>query len=67
MTVTLPYDPVWTALAWAKEHCPSYITNESVNTTRLKKVPGGWVADSNIVYFFSDEKDALLFALRWAG
>jgi len=75
ITVTLPYDPVWTALDWAKTHCPSYITNESVNTTRLKKVPGGWlpnefigwVADSNIVYFFSDEKDALLFALRWAG
>ena len=67
ITVTLPCDPVWTALDWAKTHCPSYITNESVNTTRLKKVPGGWVADSNIVYFFSDEKDALLFALRWAG
>ena len=28
MTVTLPYDSEWTALAWAKEYCPSYITNE---------------------------------------
>lgn len=66
MTVTLPYDPVWTALTWAKENCPSYITNEVQNTTRLKKVPGGWVPDSCIVYFFSDEKDALMFALKWS-
>jgi hypothetical protein len=66
MTVTLPYDPVWTALAWAKENCPSYITNESVNTTRLKSIPGGWVNDSSIVYYFSEGKDAMWFALRWS-
>lgn len=66
MTVTLPYDPVWTALEWAKEHCPSYITNKSINTTRLKPAPGGWVSDSNIVYYFSDEQDAVLFKLTWA-
>lgn len=66
MTVTLPYDPVWTALDWAKEHCPSYITNEA-GPARMKSVPGGWVnANPNIVYYFSDEKDALMFALRWA-
>jgi hypothetical protein len=67
MTVTLPYDPNWKALAWAKENCPSYITNESVNTTRLKKVSGGWVPDSNIVYYFSNEKDAMWFVLRWSS
>jgi hypothetical protein len=65
MTVTLPYDPVWTALEWAKEHCPSYITNEVENTTRLKQVSGGWVNDSSIVYYFGDEQDALMFSLRW--
>ena len=65
MTVTLPYDPVWTALEWAKENCPSYITNKSINTTRLKPVSGGWVPDSNIVYYFGDEQDALMFTLRW--
>ena len=42
ITVTLPYDPVWTALAWAKENCPSYITNDVSNTTRLKRV-GRWL------------------------
>jgi hypothetical protein len=66
MTVTLPYDPDWKALAWAKEYCSSYITNKASNTTRLKRVSSsGWVNDSSIVYYFGDEKDALLFALRW--
>jgi hypothetical protein len=66
VTVTLPYDPVWTALAWAKEYCPSYITNKVSNTTRLKQVPGGWVNDSRIVYYFNDEQDAVLFKLTWS-
>jgi hypothetical protein len=66
MTVTLPYDPDWKALAWAKEYCSSYITNKASNTTRLKRVSSsGWVNDSSIVYYFGDEKDALMFSLRW--
>jgi len=28
MIVTLPYDPAWKALEWAKDHCPDYVTNE---------------------------------------
>lgn len=66
MKVTLPYDPEWRALDWVKEHCPSYITNEITNTTKLKQVPGGWVNDSSIVYHFGDEKEALMFLLRWS-
>ena len=66
MTVTLPYDPDWKALAWAKEYCSSYITNKASNTTRLKPVSGGWVNDSSIVYYFSDEQDAVMFALKWS-
>jgi hypothetical protein len=57
--VTLPYDPVWTALAWAKEHCPSYITND---VHLAKTLNGG----TKIDYHFGNEHDALLFALRWA-
>jgi hypothetical protein len=65
MTVTLPYDPDWKALIWAKEHCSSYITNEA-GPARMKSVPGGWVNTSpDIVYSFSNEKDAIMFALRW--
>ena len=54
MTVTLPWDHdcVDKALEWAKENCPSYITH----------LVG---PDYGIVYYFSDEKDAVLFALRW--
>jgi len=60
MYATLPYDPTWQALAWAKKHCPSYITNDAhcdgynhYDTTKID-------------YFFSDEKDALMFILKWA-
>ena len=64
ITVTLPYDPVWTALDWAKKNCPSYITN-ATGPARTKKVPGGWVNNASIVYYFSDEQDAVFFALKW--
>ena len=66
MKVTLPYDPLWTALEWAKQHCPSYVTNEAVGPARTKKVPGGWISDVSIVYYFSDEQDAVFFSLKWA-
>jgi len=33
MTVTLPYDPEWKALEWAKKHCQSYISNQAGGTT----------------------------------
>lgn len=59
MTVTLPYDSDWKALTWAEEHCPSYITNDihmdGYNT----------YDDTKIDYHFSDEKDAIMFILRW--
>ncbi len=57
--VTLPYDPLWTALDWAKENCPTYITNDmhmrgynDFDATRID-------------YFFADEQDAFKFVLRW--
>jgi hypothetical protein len=28
MTVTIPYDPIWEPLNWAKKYCSSYITND---------------------------------------
>lgn len=62
--VTVPFDPEWRALAWAKEHCTSYITNTSV-AGRIRPVPGGWVNDVDIVYYFDDEHDATMFTLKW--
>jgi hypothetical protein len=60
MTVTIPLYPFMEALDWAKEHCPSYITNDlhqdGYNTYGYDKID----------YHFSDEKDAVMFALRWS-
>lgn len=59
--VTLKYDPVWPALDWAKQHCRSYITN------RVHRDGNKTFDNTRIDYFFVDENDALMFALRWAG
>ena len=60
MIVTIPYDPVWEPLNWAKKYCSSYITNDmhmnGYNTYDHTKID----------YHFSDEKDALMFLLRWS-
>jgi hypothetical protein len=58
MTVTLPYDPTWKALEWAKEHCPNYITNGIHRD--------GDNSSNKIDYFFSNEREALMFLLRWS-
>lgn len=60
--VTLPYNPVWTELAWAKKHCPSYITNQS----RRNDTSDNIIPTYKIDYFFANKKDALMFRLRWA-
>lgn len=71
LVVTLPYDPEWRALAWAKEHCPSYITNYITNNAYLRTygVPLGNAAlwGSKIDYYFAAEEDATFFALRWTN
>jgi hypothetical protein len=66
MHATLPYDPKWQALAWAKEHCPSYITNDVHPNGHHKSYHRGGYLDYEIDYFFSDERDAVLFLLRWS-
>jgi hypothetical protein len=66
--VTLPYDPAWQALAWAKKNCPSYITNAVHDDVFVfSGMSGPGVTDTKIDYFFSDEKDMLVFILRWGG
>lgn len=61
--VTLPYDDKWLALAWAKEHCASYITNSK--SDRKGEIISYFSRKVYIDYFFSDEKDATMFALKW--
>ncbi len=57
----------WAALAWAKEHCPSYISftlNDYPMT--IKKLPGGLVkqSDKNLILSFNDDCEATYFILR---
>lgn len=59
MIVTLPYDSVWEAMTWAKEHCPSYITND------MHQDGYNTYDDKKIDYYFSDERDVIFFSLRW--
>lgn len=58
--VTLPYRPFREPLDWAKENCPSYISNDlhcdGYNTYDYNKID----------YFFSDEEDAIIFKLAWS-
>lgn len=57
--VTLPYDPVWKPLEWAKQHCSSYITND-VHIDQLNTYDQQYID-----YFFGDAKDAMWFTLKW--
>jgi len=56
--VILDYDPGWKAEAWARAHCPTYITNT------------GDAVEMKIKYYFSmteqGQQEMLLFAIRWA-
>jgi len=61
MTVTIPYTPFRDPLDWAKKNCPSYITND------LHQDGYNTYDHTKIDYFFSDDRDAVLFALRWGS
>ena len=43
-------------LEWAKQHCPSYITNDAVQK-------GG---EYHYRFYFGDEQDRVMFLLRWS-
>ena len=55
MVITLPYDPSYRALFWAKENCPSYITNLA-----SPEEPG------KIWYYFGQEAEGIMFMLKWS-
>lgn len=59
MTVTIPKFPFFEPLLWAKEHCPSYIFND------IHQDGYNTYDNSKIDYHFADERDAVLFILRW--
>ncbi len=61
MTVTIPYSPFREPLDWAKENCPSYITND-IHMDGYNSYD-----HTKIDYHFGDAEDALMFKLRWSG
>jgi hypothetical protein len=63
--VVIPYDPTWRALEWAKEHCPSYITNDR-ESAQPRPYPDHNTEDVRIRFYFGNERDATAFALKWA-
>lgn len=67
--VSLPYDPAWPEAEWINANCPSYITNTARKQTHYTNDP---VTDELVIdyeyvidYYFSDERDAAMFILRW--
>lgn len=60
--VTLPYDILWRPLVWAKENCPTYITNTIHDSKPSERCE---TYETYIDYVFSSETDALMFALKW--
>jgi hypothetical protein len=65
MKVTIPYDPQWIPLKWAKKNCPSYITND-VTPVEPKRSLSDPTNQIYINYYFSEERDAMMFMLRWS-
>lgn len=64
--VVIPYDPLWKPLTWAKEYCPSYITNQATALETGNAISVLRYYDTyNVAYYFSEGKDATAFALRW--
>lgn len=61
-TVTIPYNNA--AIDWAIDNCPSYITNTLAPTT-FPADRSIDIAKIRVMFYFSQDKDATLFALRW--
>ena len=62
--VSLPIEKVGIgALKWARKYCPSFIT--ITIKAAAKEGPKGKILYYLAEYQFSDECDAMLFAVRW--
>ena len=57
ISVRQPFERIEEMLTWARVNCPSYITNDAV-----KKDRDDWYYR----FYFGQEKDYLLFALKWS-
>jgi len=65
--VTIADDHIDQALAWAKENCDSYITNDGyIIDVDVFGKPGWMTRETRYRFYFGQEKDAAMFSLRWA-
>jgi hypothetical protein len=48
------------ALKWAKQYCPSYITNDATDVSDTSLT-----SDYIYTFYFGSEKEALMFKMRW--
>jgi hypothetical protein len=68
VVITIDGQNVDLALNWAKEFCPSYITNTGRIEGSRPGDAGGYPVCAAIYYdfIFSDQHDAAMFALKWS-
>jgi hypothetical protein len=55
-----PEEPMWRMKKWAREHCQSFVWAELVDTSDVS-----YQYDSVSAFYFSQEADKLMFALKW--
>ena len=60
ITLIDPEDQGNSALIWATEHCPSFVTCELTDVSDLS-----YQYDIVVNYQFMDKNDAIYFALAW--
>jgi hypothetical protein len=57
ITVSLPHVYEWNARNWASDNCESYLSCTMYGSFG--------VDGSRVDYHFADEKDAMVFKLKW--
>jgi hypothetical protein len=56
-----PTIPMWKMKRWARDHCKSYVWSELVDTSDVS-----YAYDSICAFYFGDEQDKLMFALKYS-
>ena len=53
-------ESMWRIKKWAQTHCQSFVWSELVDTSDV-----GYNYDSISAFYFSEEADKIMFALKW--
>jgi len=55
-----PIEPMWRMKKWARAHCQSFVWAELVDTSDVS-----YNYDSVSAFYFIEEADKIMFALKW--